>query len=278
MPFRLRQLVRVSVLAVTVFSAGTALAEDREDARNDPGQLGAQWWQHALSIPSEQNPIADQTGQFCGIGQHGDIWFLHGSLGDQERGKPIERHCTIATGKSIFLPLINFVCIPFPHDTLEVSVRECAESVDQTDATRLRIDGLPRNDLIERRRQTRYFDVTVPEDNLFGAPAGVYCHLSAFSSRSPSSTEPLGGPVATCHAGAPRSRRVRHSVRRRIRHSVRGPKTIAARATTMMISGSAKNLSTLPASCPQVNQQPGSLKLAMRVCHPAGLEAWPAAV
>ena len=175
MPYRLRHWVCVSVIAVTAFSADTALAADREDARSDPGQLGAQWWQHALSIPAEQNPIADRTGQFCGIGQHGGIWFLHGSLGDQERGKPIERHCTIATGKSIFLPLINFLCIPFPGETLEENVQACAKSVDETNSMRLRIDGLSRNDLIERRKQTSgFFDVNVPEDNLFGAPAGVY--------------------------------------------------------------------------------------------------------
>src|ERR1700704_5142201 len=102
--------VCVSVLAVTTLFVGTASAsDDRNNVRNDPGQLSTRWWQQSLSIPAAQNPITDETGQFCVIGQHGDIWFLHGSLGDQERGRPIERHCTIATGKTIFLPIINSI-------------------------------------------------------------------------------------------------------------------------------------------------------------------------
>jgi hypothetical protein len=38
------------------------------------------WVQWAYSIPADQNPIADTTGQFAGMGQSGKVWFLAGTF------------------------------------------------------------------------------------------------------------------------------------------------------------------------------------------------------
>jgi hypothetical protein len=40
--------------------------------------LGASWWQWALSIPTAQNPLLDTTGANCAQKQDGPIWFLAG--------------------------------------------------------------------------------------------------------------------------------------------------------------------------------------------------------
>ena len=66
-------------------STNIALADDRIDLE----QLTAQWWQWAFSIPFAQNPVVDQTGGSCMIGQRGSVWFLAGNLGGQQPYEPV---------------------------------------------------------------------------------------------------------------------------------------------------------------------------------------------
>ncbi len=45
--------------------------------------LSADWWQWALSIPEAVHPLAfvgPQSADYCGVGQHGDVWFLGGVI------------------------------------------------------------------------------------------------------------------------------------------------------------------------------------------------------
>ena len=57
------------------------------------GEWAAAWWQWALSIPEAQNPVADATGEFAGLGQSGPVWFLAGTFGNSA-----ERTVTIPAG------------------------------------------------------------------------------------------------------------------------------------------------------------------------------------
>lgn len=167
-----QQISLAVVLMVALCMPVSSVAGADQDDR-DGGRLGAEWWQHLISIPTQLNPILDETGASCMIGQRGDIWFLHGSLGNA-LGSPIERSCTIPTGKRIFLPVINLICIPFPDETIQQNARACKEAIDAVNFTSLEIDGRARDRLIERAQDKKGFDVTAPDDNLFGAPAGVY--------------------------------------------------------------------------------------------------------
>src|SRR5579884_1628590 len=63
------------------------------------------WWQWALSIPTNVNPLLDTTGANCQQGQSGKVWFLAGTLG----GSPVVRKCTIPAGKAIFFPVLNTI-------------------------------------------------------------------------------------------------------------------------------------------------------------------------
>lgn len=132
--------------------------------------LGALWWQHALSIPFDHNPILDETGANCSLGQHGDIWFLHGSFG----GPQIVRNCGVPEGRRFFLPIVNWICLPFPGETVKENVQLCRETNDLTDILHLTIDGVPSDQLIKRRAQHNPFDVTLPGDNVFGVDPGTY--------------------------------------------------------------------------------------------------------
>ncbi len=56
----------------------------------DSDRLSAEWWQHSVSIPSPQNPILDETGTNCGIGQRGNMWLVF-SVDGKDRSKLIKR-------------------------------------------------------------------------------------------------------------------------------------------------------------------------------------------
>jgi hypothetical protein len=70
--------------------------------------LSQQWWQWAGSFENDTSPIADTTGQLCGSGQQGPVWFLAGTYGSS----PAHRLCHVPAGKYLFFPLINYVVMP----------------------------------------------------------------------------------------------------------------------------------------------------------------------
>jgi hypothetical protein len=69
------------------------------------GQWTVDWWNWAFSVPRAVNPIYDDTGQFAHVNQHGPVWFLAGTFGEN---KIVRRTCTIPYGKAILFPIINY--------------------------------------------------------------------------------------------------------------------------------------------------------------------------
>jgi len=61
------------------------------------------WWAWAVSIPADQNPVLDETGEFAGVGQSGHVWFLAGTI----FGGTFERDVTVPTGTALFFPALN---------------------------------------------------------------------------------------------------------------------------------------------------------------------------
>src|SRR5437764_1352063 len=61
------------------------------------------WWQFVSSIPATDNPLLDQTGADCTVGQSGSVWFL---VGVSTSGR-VTRTCTIPSGKILFFPVVN---------------------------------------------------------------------------------------------------------------------------------------------------------------------------
>jgi|HubBroStandDraft_1064217.scaffolds.fasta_scaffold14984_2 hypothetical protein len=50
------------------------------------------------------NPLTDPTGQYCGYGQSGDVFFLPGTQG----GTVVRDQCKVPAGKAILFPILNF--------------------------------------------------------------------------------------------------------------------------------------------------------------------------
>src|SRR5262245_34860597 len=99
-------------LAIIAIGLGLLMPLNRAFANSTSfKQLSAQWWQWALSIPTDVNPQTDGTGEDCMVGQRGEIWFLAGILG----GGTVTRTCSVPAGKSLFFPLVNSVNFDSPN-------------------------------------------------------------------------------------------------------------------------------------------------------------------
>ena len=144
--------------------ANMALADDQTDLE----QLTAQWWQWAFSIPKAQNPITDQDGGSCMIGQRGSIWFLAGNFGGTTT-----RTCSVPAGTTLFFPVINQVAFNSPNcgqgpDNISVkdlrkATADFIDSVSLADLS-VELDSHPIHDF--ERVQSDVFAMALPADNI----------------------------------------------------------------------------------------------------------------
>lgn len=122
------------------------------------GDWGAAWWRWALGIAAAVNPVTDTTGEHCDEGQSGSVWNLAGSFGSNET-----RSCTVPTGKTIFIPLLNYVfwtpedldfanSIGVPGATTEEIFRNMANGfLAHVTSLSCTVDGVSLNDLLGYR-------------------------------------------------------------------------------------------------------------------------------
>jgi hypothetical protein len=131
------------------------------------------WWQWALAIPIENNPIADPTGEKAHLGQTGPVWFLAGTSGDP----PIaERTCTVPANKAILFPILNVIgATPFDGETDAQVAAACRMWMDWVTEMEARVDGRALQDLGSYRFPSPIFSFTAPEAEhaLFPVYAGT---------------------------------------------------------------------------------------------------------
>lgn len=144
------------------------------------GEWGAAWWQWALSIPADRNPVADPTGEFAEESQSGPVWFLPGTFGTD-----VERSFSVPKYKFLFFPIYNWVfgsgifdCeptvpgVPCDVDVLRAGAAAQTETAEVIEVT---IDGLPASDVRRYRASSPDpFSLTYPENSVVGVPAGTY--------------------------------------------------------------------------------------------------------
>ena len=124
-----RRIVVALSLTVAACSSATTprdaspLAADASVAGISQPDLTKRWWQWASSFETSESPVADPTGERCGAGQEGPVWFLAGTYGSA----PAHRKCHVPAGKYLFFPLINYVVMP--------TCAECRNTCDDTRAT-----------------------------------------------------------------------------------------------------------------------------------------------
>jgi hypothetical protein len=172
---------RRSWLGVAAFAlllpAACELDELLVDASTEAGreayeELSERWWQWALAIPAEDNPIFDDDGSSCGLQQSGSVWFLAGNTGGVST-----RSCTVPRDKALFFPLINVVAFNGPGEdaSAEELAAELAELAELSCELELILDGESVDlEVDDHRVPAGPFELALPTDNVFGVPAGTY--------------------------------------------------------------------------------------------------------
>jgi hypothetical protein len=145
------------------------------------GRWAASWWQWALGVPADVNPVEDTTGENCAQRQVDKVWFLAGSSSSE----PVVRACEIPADKSLFFPLINVAYGAFlndPPDTRTERYVRAAGSCTEPARISVWIDGL------RVREPTRFFtgrsgsrspifNAQMPPGNVFGGDETVVPEL-----------------------------------------------------------------------------------------------------
>jgi hypothetical protein len=135
----------------------------------------ARWWQWALGQPANENPLTDTTGEYCGRGQLGTIWFLAGALGSD----PVSRKCTVPAGYSLFFPVINTAYLALLNDPPATQTPKFVRGAVTCTIpnVRVQIDGVYVNNARQSylsAEDSLLFVVRFPPDNIFGAgPADI---------------------------------------------------------------------------------------------------------
>jgi hypothetical protein len=125
-------------------------------------ELTVNWWQTYLALP------ADSFNR-CDLGTH-NIIFLAGTA--SPTGGTVARSCTIPTGSSILVPLLNVECSQLENNGNNFAeLQQCANGFAK-DFTNLSlvVDGKPVKGLTDFRVQTGLFTFKSVAGNVFGIP------------------------------------------------------------------------------------------------------------
>ena len=141
------------------------------------GEWSSRSWQWFFSFPEVVNPLADTTGERCGYGQSGPVFFLAGA------DASVERRCTVPLGTTVFVPLAGSECSTvepppfFGRDEAELTA--CAiDALNHVPPAgiadmRLSVDGRDVGDLAAYRVTTPLFSLALPAGNLLGTDLPV---------------------------------------------------------------------------------------------------------
>lgn len=98
-------------------------------------QRYAEW---VRSFPESESPSTDMTGERCGAGQSGEMWFLTG----MRRPGKVQRECVVPEGKSILVPIANAIVQhpsdENPCDKIQVTLKKFMEGASDV---RFSLDG-----------------------------------------------------------------------------------------------------------------------------------------
>jgi hypothetical protein len=132
------------------------------------------FWKWVLAIPASENPVDDQTGGKCAVGQsntNSSIFYLSFNNGGKS-----ERTCTVPAGKALLIPVMQVVITD--KDIPGASVQELATATkkdqDSVNSLYLKIGDKEYNyeDLLRYRAPTDAFDVVWADKAIFGIIEG----------------------------------------------------------------------------------------------------------
>jgi hypothetical protein len=132
------------------------------------------WWRWLLSIPKSQSPAYDETGEWARLQQEegNEVVFLCQTI--ETPNKVPWRTITFPVGKSVFMPIINWISIKTDRDTDEELLKSAIMHTDEVANMKFTIDDKEIIDLHKFRFLTPFFNIDFPEDNVFDVSPGIH--------------------------------------------------------------------------------------------------------
>ena len=133
------------------------------------------YWKYAISVPNKDNPWNDETGKMCRNGQintNSSVFYLPATGGGN-----YTRVCKIPAGQGLFIPVLvgEFSMLELGKDAKTQDLPGSAKD-DQSKMHVFTLSigdkKLQTEDLKKYGIVTSLFNLTFPEDNLFGTDAG----------------------------------------------------------------------------------------------------------
>jgi len=129
------------------------------------------WWQWFLTIPKENHPAYDTTGERFATSQSDpNVWFIAGTISGRA-----ERSIKITPGKALLFPVINVTTSYSENPVLKNEadmISYVKSNIDDIVKKQVSIDG---DDFLiseDFRVQTPRFKFTYPQNNIYGAQEG----------------------------------------------------------------------------------------------------------
>jgi hypothetical protein len=138
-------------------------------------EWASRWWQWHIAIPSSEHPRENYTPEKCSISQEGPVWFL----ADGPNGRSEERECTMPQDKSIIVQVLGGEC-DYGEANLKNNkdVITCVDRGLVNSKVKAILDGNEITELQKNRIGHYWFNITVPQDNIYEEPAGTYRALT----------------------------------------------------------------------------------------------------
>jgi hypothetical protein len=154
--------------ATPVVPAGVAFPPEVAIHGASLGTWSARYWQWVTSLPVGVNPAQDPSGERCGYGQHGPVFFVPRNLPP----------CAVPADVAVFVPIAGGACStleppPF-HGENEEELAACAAGeADRYTGVVVRVDGEVVPTIERYRARSPVFTLRLPEDNILAVPAGT---------------------------------------------------------------------------------------------------------
>ena len=131
------------------------------------------WWQWISSIPKNKNPFYDWDGDNVNVNQNDPrVLFLCQTYEGVE-SMPSRKNI-ITKGRSIFMPIINWISIMHEDGETDEELMQIAKNkMDVIGPLEITINGITINKGLEKYRVlSPFFEIDLPENNAFGISSG----------------------------------------------------------------------------------------------------------
>lgn len=159
----------VAPSALPSAAAGTSIAPPGSDPLGVPyGDWAGRWWSWLISVPADQSPALTDN---CAAGQTGDVLMIpHTTFGNE-----LATTCHITEGQSVLASAGGTFCDDADGTTkTELEMVRCVDlGRNEFLGARITVDGVDVPNIGMHWALSPLTEITYPEGNIFGLPAGT---------------------------------------------------------------------------------------------------------